>query len=73
MGLDPAIKDAAPRQLNAGRQQRIAIARAIATDPEFIVLDEPTSALTPETTAEIIRLLMDLSGRARPRLSLHLP
>ena len=53
----------APRQLNAGRQQRVAIARAIATDPDFIVLDEPTSSLTPETTAEIIHLLMDLSTR----------
>ena len=63
VGLDPAIRDAAPRQLNAGRQQRVAIARAIATDPDFIVLDEPTSSLTPETTAEIIHLLMDLSAR----------
>lgn len=63
VGLDPALKDASPRQLSAGRQQRIAIARAIATNPDFIVLDEPTSALTPETTAEIIHLLMDLSAR----------
>jgi oligopeptide/dipeptide ABC transporter ATP-binding protein len=63
VGLDPAIRDAAPRHLNAGRQQRVAIARAIATDPDFIVLDEPTSSLTPETTAEIIHLLMDLSAR----------
>ena len=63
VGLDPAIRDAAPRQLSAGRQQRIAIARSIATDPDFIVLDEPTSSLTPETTAEIIHLLMDLSSR----------
>jgi peptide/nickel transport system ATP-binding protein len=63
VGLDPAIRNAAPRQLSAGRQQRVAIARAIATDPEFVVLDEPTSALTPETTAEIIHLLMDLSQR----------
>src|SRR5262249_34071350 len=63
VGLDPAIRNAAPRQLSAGGQQRVAIARAIATDPEFVVLDEPTSALTPETTAEIIHLLMDLSQR----------
>lgn len=63
VGLGPEMKDASPRQLSAGRQQRVAIARAIATDPDFIVLDEPTSALTPETTAEIIDLLMDLSQR----------
>jgi len=63
VGLDPTMRDAAPHQLSAGRQQRIAIARAIATNPDFIVLDEPTSSLTPETTAEIIHLLMDLSAR----------
>ena len=63
VGLEPSIRNASPRQLSAGRQQRIAIARAIATGPDFIVLDEPTSALTPETTAEIIRLLMELSKR----------
>ena len=63
VGIEPALKDAAPSQLSAGRQQRVAIARAIATDPEFVVLDEPTSALTPETTAEIIQLLRELSAR----------
>jgi oligopeptide/dipeptide ABC transporter ATP-binding protein len=63
VGLEADIKNAAPRQLSAGRQQRVAIARAIATEPDFIVLDEPTSALTPETTTEIIQLLMDLSQR----------
>ncbi|MDQ2805107.1 MAG: ABC transporter ATP-binding protein [Pseudomonadota bacterium] len=63
VGLDPRLKAMSPRQLSAGRQQRVAIARAIATEPDFVVLDEPTSALTPETTAEIIQLLMELSRR----------
>jgi oligopeptide/dipeptide ABC transporter ATP-binding protein len=63
VGLDPRVTRLLPRQLSAGRQQRVAIARAIATSPDFVVLDEPTSALTPETTAEIIRLLTDLSRR----------
>ncbi|MGN6719828.1 MAG: oligopeptide/dipeptide ABC transporter ATP-binding protein, partial [Candidatus Binatia bacterium] len=63
VGLDPSIRNASPRQLSAGGQQRVAIARAIATGPDFIVLDEPTSSLTPETTAEILHLLMDLSAR----------
>ena len=63
VGLSPAVIGLRPSEMSAGRQQRIAIARAIATGPEFIVLDEPTSALTPETTAEIITLLMDLSRR----------
>jgi peptide/nickel transport system ATP-binding protein len=63
VGIDRRLKAVRPSQLSAGRQQRVAIARAIATNPEFVVLDEPTSALTPETTAEIISLLMDLSRR----------
>ncbi len=62
VGLEPSMRQALPREMSAGRQQRTSIARAIASNPDFIVLDEPTSALTPETTAEIIRLLMDLSS-----------
>ncbi len=63
VGLEPSMRFALPREMSAGRQQRTSIARAIASNPDFIVLDEPTSALTPETTAEIIRLLMDLSAK----------
>ncbi len=61
VGIDPAVRGLRPRQLGAGRQQRIAIARALATEPDFIVLDEPTSALSPETRSEIIGLLLRLS------------
>src|SRR6185437_16166533 len=63
VGLSPDLADRRPAELSAGRQQRVAIARAICTEPDFIVLDEPTSALTPETTAGMITLLMDLSRR----------
>jgi oligopeptide/dipeptide ABC transporter ATP-binding protein len=63
VGLDPRLQAVRPKDLSAGRQQRVAIARAIATDPDFIVLDEPTSALTADTTAEILSLLMELSKR----------
>lgn len=65
VGLDEDVLLALPRELSAGRQQRVSIARALAPNPQFIVLDEPTSALTPETTAEIIRLLIDLSDELK--------
>ena len=47
----------------AGAQQRVSIARAIAPDPALIVLDEPTSALTPLARVDIVRLLRDLQER----------
>lgn len=63
VGLSADTARAKPRALSAGSQQRVNIARAIAAEPELIVLDEPTSALTPLARVAIIRLLRDLQAR----------
>jgi oligopeptide/dipeptide ABC transporter ATP-binding protein len=63
VGLSSQTADRHPHQIAAGQQQRVGIARAIATEPRFIVLDEPVSSLDPTARAEIIDLLIDLQER----------
>ena len=62
VNLPTSIGDRKPQTLSAGQQQRVAIARAMATQPDFVVLDEPTSALTPETTREVLELLRQIQA-----------